>query len=243
METQQKMSNGVKNSKIRLILTVVVALAIAGGLGYYFYLQFNPPQLARQKEIKEITTLNLENKNDLTPELVEKIKAGFDKEAQILLANPDSVGAYWPLLTIGSIKQQVADYAGAEQAWLLAVKLQPKAYPPYGNLGHLYFRYLQDYPRAEQAYLKAIENSPQQALYYGELYQVYRYFYKNDTSAAEDILIKGLAVNPDSIDLMMELAGYYKDTGEKQKAIEWFDKIIKLDAKNEYAKQMLFELE
>lgn len=232
----------MKNNKIKLILTIIIILGIAGGLGYYFYLQLNPPQSARQKEIKEITTLNLNNKNDLTLELIEKIKASFDKEAQTILANPNSANAYWSLLAIGSIKQQVADYAGAKQAWLLAAELQPKAYPPYGNLGHLYFRYFQDYPNAEKNYLKAIENNPQAVSYYGELYQIYHYFYKNDTKADESILLQGLVANPDNIEILMDLGSYYKDKDQAQKAIQAFEKILQLDAKNDFAKQMLAEL-
>ncbi|TSC52898.1 MAG: hypothetical protein LiPW39_507, partial [Parcubacteria group bacterium LiPW_39] len=47
---------------------------------------------------------------------------------------------------------------------------------------------------------------------------------------------------PDNPNLIASLAGYYRDTGQTQKAIEYYEKLVKLTPNNETARQDLEEL-
>ncbi|MFA5022559.1 MAG: hypothetical protein WC508_05795 [Patescibacteria group bacterium] len=226
------------------ITTIILTLVIIFGVAFYFYNHFKTAEskAKSEKAINEITTLNF-IKPDLSSEVKDRFQKDFNKQAQSFLEDKGkSAGSYWPLLSIGAIKQEAGDYQGAEQAWLLAAKLQPKAYPPYGNLGYLYFHYFKDFAKAETAYLQAIANDPEQLQYYVALHQIYRYFYKQDTNLAEEILLQGLEVQPDNIGLLEELARYYKDTNKKDQAVEIYQKVLTLDPKDELASQMLKQL-
>lgn len=72
----------------------------------------------------------------------------------------------------------------------------------------------------------AIKNSPGNILSYKGLYELYTFSYKQNTSAAEDILLEGISNNPDAIDLMVLLAFYYKETGEAERAAGYFNSAI-----------------
>lgn len=159
------------------------------------------------------------------------------------MADPTSVGSYWPLIDIGNLKQQVSDYTGAEQAWLAAAKIQPQEYPPFLNLGNLYFHFIKDFAKADQAYLTVIKNKPEEITAYSDLYQIYRYFYKQDSGLAEKILLQGIENNPKEVGLMEDLIGYYKSINDNAKAIDWCNKILAIDPQNDYAKKKLVELQ
>ncbi|MFA6410061.1 MAG: hypothetical protein WCW26_00585 [Candidatus Buchananbacteria bacterium] len=227
------------------ILTVILSLIIVVGIGLFFYNQYTifGRKTSEQNYIKEISTLKIVDPEGLGKDQ-EKFKSNFNQQAQGFLAdNGKTSASYWPLISLGALKQQVGDYAGAEQAWLLAAQLQPKAYPPYGNLGYLYFHYLKDYARAETAFLKALENDPAQIQYYAELRQLYQYFYKKDQNLAETIVLKGLENNKDNLGLLEELVTYYKDTNNFDKAIQTCQRVLKINPKDQFAIQTLKELQ
>jgi Tfp pilus assembly protein PilF len=57
-------------------------------------------------------------------------------------------------------------------------------------------------------------------------------FYKQGTSAAEDILKKGAAAIPDSVDIHVQLARYYKAKGDAADAKTQYDAAIGAANKN-----------
>jgi len=232
--------------KIKIIIQVVVIVLIAGGLGYYFYSEYQKSQIPenpKAKIIRQITTLTFV-RQDLDEEKKAEYQEKFENRAKIFFNNPEGIQAFRPLIGMAQIKELVGDYQGAEQALIWAVDLQPKSYLAHGNLANLYFRHFQDFAKAEEHFLKAIEpDDPKTIHYYFDLHEIYRYFYKQDTTLAEDILKQGIEQYPESTDLMAVLAHYYRDLGRKREAKECYLKILEINPDSQVAKQGLIDLE
>ena len=114
-------------------------------------------------------------------------------------------------LNLGIYRKQIGDYEGARQAWDYASALQPNNNISFYNLGVLYHYYLKDFPKAESNFLTSIKKNPSYPQTYGELHDLYQFSYKQDTTAAIDILKQGLKAADHNINLLVKLAVYYRD--------------------------------
>lgn len=149
---------------------------------------------------------------------------------------------YWPVLSIGNIHRDSGDYSKAIRAYLLANLLQPGAYPPLGNLGDLYFRRMGKFEEAERYFLQAIEiNGAYLEQYYSELYEIYRFHFK-DEKKAETLLLSGIEKYPEKNDILALLALHYKQTGDTEKAIEMYKKLLEKNPDSVAARQGLEQL-
>ena len=229
--------------KIKIVVQIVVIVLFMISLGYYFYLDYQKGSENKEGEtIDQIVNLNF-IKQELSQEEINKYQETFDTQSKIFSEDPVSPKAFQSLIVIAQIKQFVEDYNGAKQALLWAIDLQPKSYLANGNLANLYFRYYEDFAKAEEYYLKVIElNDPQVIPYYYDLHEIYRYFYKQETTMAEDILKQGIEKYPKETNLMAVLAYYYKDTDRKNEAIEYYRKILEINPNSQVAKQGLNNL-
>ncbi len=170
---------------------------------------------------------------------IDGYKTQFDEVAKNLRQNPVSLND-WNRL--GTIKKIIGDYQGAEMAWLKANDINPKNSTSFGALGDLYGFELKQPAKSEQMYLTAIANDPKEMNWYLSLSEVYRYAYPEKQNLTVDILLRGLAELPDNPTLVANLATYYKDTNDISKAIEWYEKLVKISPDNVAAKQDLAEL-
>ena len=86
--------------------------------------------------------------------------------------------------------------------------------------------YLKKYSEAEKYYREAVQLTPSVALNYIGLHELYRYSYKQDSTAAADILIEGLTKvdKKGQVDLFSTLGSYYKEKGDKAGAIDAYIK-------------------
>ena len=149
--------------------------------------------------------------------------ANLSKTIAKLRANALSYGDW---IELGAARQVLGDYEGAAQAWSYAAALSPSTGVAYANLGYLYAHYLTDYAKAEANYLKGIANDPRAVNTYRNIFELYVYSYKQGTSAAEDILKKGIAKLPDALDLKILLARYSRDGGRTAEARTAYDAAI-----------------
>ena len=129
-------------------------------------------------------------------------------------------------INLGTVRKMAGDYTGAEQAWIFVTKAAPTNPIAYNNLGDLYENFLKNYPKAEAAYLNAIKVSPKDESPYLNLYTMYANQYKQDSTAAMDILLKGISAVPDSVNLHIQLARYYKAKGDATDAKAQYDAAI-----------------
>lgn len=232
-------------SKTKTIIQVIIIVLMAAGLGAYFYFDYQKskiPEDPKAEIIKQIADLTF-IKQDLDEKTKKKYQESFENGAKIFLNDPESTEAFWPLIGLAQVKELVGDIEGAKQALIWAVELQPQSYLAHGNLANLYFHHYQDFAKAEEHYLKAIEPDDEKTItYYFELYEIYRYFYKRDTSLAEDILKQGLKKYPQATDLMAVLADYYRHLKRDKEAKEYYQKILEINPDSQVAKKGLEDL-
>ena len=160
---------------------------------------------------------------DLPPEAKKIITDNVARLVTILKGDSSSFNAW---LDLGSYRKQIGDYEGAREAWEYAALLAPESYVPWNNLGDLYAHYLKDYLKAEQNFKKAVVLKPDYIGGYRALYELYYYSYKEKANLAPQILKDGLAKNPPNTDLMVLLAQYHKETGDKTQARSYYNQAL-----------------
>ncbi|MBU1255517.1 tetratricopeptide repeat protein [Patescibacteria group bacterium] len=228
--------------KIKIILQVLIVILLTSALGYYFYSDYLKTVIQKDPKtetIEKITTLKF-IKEDLDEETKNEYQEDFKSAVEEFINSSETVEAFWSLIKIEQIKELAGDYDGAKQALIKAIELQPGSYLAHANLANLYFRHYQDFAKAEEHYLKAIEPLDSRVVvYYYDLHEIYRYFYKTDTTLAEDILKQGIERYPAETNLMAILAHYYKSLDRKEEAIEYYQKILEINPDSEVAKREL----
>ncbi len=159
----------------------------------------------------------------------------FPQEAAQLMATKiaDAIAAveqdptlYGNWLTLGNLRGQIQDHEGAEEVYVYLTETSPDNAVGYTNLGNTYHYHLPDYPKAEANYLAAIERSPGNENAYSELHTLYKNVYKTDTTAAVDILLRGLEQKPQSINFRLQLAKYYEDTGDVENQLRYLEEAL-----------------
>lgn len=163
----------------------------------------------------------------------------FDETVKILQEHPDSVIGW---LNLGGVKRLFGDYRGAEQAWLHVTEMAPDYTPPLGSLGALYWQDLKEYKKAEVVFKKFIELDSTAVYIYRDLADMYRYNYTEKKDQFVPILLDGLAKNPEHPDILSYLAEYYYRAGDIPKAIDYYERLVKVLPGNEQAKEDLANL-
>jgi tetratricopeptide (TPR) repeat protein len=110
------------------------------------------------------------------------------------------------------------DYAQAIAIWESLIIATPDDPVPYGNLGRLYYLSLHDYPKAESYFKEELARAPKERIGYLDLYELYTYAYRQDTSAASDILREALVAFPKDQDFLVLLAETYARQGDIARA-------------------------
>ena len=198
-------SNGV------IVGAVVLGLVVIGAaLWYTGAVQIGEPRAPSLDSELSISADLPEDVRALVVQSVEKLKSELRED-------PTKVAAWLDL----AIRYKTAgDFDGAVQIWeYLAAKYPTDPVPPH-NLGEHYFHTAKNYPRAEQYYLAAIAIAPEFPINYLDLHDMYRYVYKEDTTAAVDILNEALGKvsTTEGIDVLIALAGYYNSKGDVENA-------------------------
>jgi tetratricopeptide (TPR) repeat protein len=212
-------------------VAIVAALAVAGWYGYQKWHVSTAKDSGTTVAINAGFTVDPKTQPDLNRKLV--FPAAFPADAKKILTDhvallvaklkkDPSDYSSWLDLAIGY--KTVGAYEGARQVWEYLNGAAPTQSISFQDLGDLYDLYLKDYPKSESNFLTAIKNGPNQTNPYLGLYELYRYAYKQDTSAAADTLIRGIKAipAPQNIDLETTLAGYYRDKGDTANAKKYY---------------------
>ncbi|MDP2593322.1 MAG: hypothetical protein Q8P52_01585 [bacterium] len=176
---------------------------------------------------------------DNFPESAEKsIRQRIDEVISELKDDPSSY-ENWLILAVH--RKTINDYDGAREIWEYLNTVYPGQSVVLGNLGELYHLYLKNYAKSEENYRKAIEAEPSNIAYYRGLFDLYRYSYKTDTPAAENILKEGLEKNKNNLDLLILLAAHYKSGDRVTLAKEYYEKAFnqaKIEGREDLALQL-----
>lgn len=185
----------------------------------------------------------IKNNSKMTVEALTIIENKIKELVGLLKNNPADFNSW---IALGIRAKTLENYDKTIEFWEYAIRLNPDNKVSYSNLGDLYHYFLKDYVKAEKYLLTALEKDPNYIMNYTNLHDLYRYSYKQDTNEAVNILLKGLKLYPNELNLLVPLATYYKDKGYKEKAIEYYDKAIEqakkegnLDLSSELQKEVL----
>lgn len=185
------------------------ALSFSGGRIHFSLASFKNPPPSLDRPINFPV--------DFTPEARELFNTQLAKTKDVLKNNPEDVSAW---LDLAIRYRMVGDHEGAIEIWKYISALYPQDGITLHNLGEYYFHTAKDYPTAESYYMRAITAAPTMEQNYFDLADMYQYVYKQDTSAAADILKKGIqnVEAPTNIDIMIRLGQYYADGGDSKNA-------------------------
>ncbi len=231
-----------KKSTIITVSVIIIIAALSAG-GFYAY-KNNLFTLGKKTENalstpdKLLSSFIIKNPN-LTAEQAQFFQQRFDETKKNLQANADDFNSW---LYIGVLKKGAGDYEGSRDTFIYAGQIRPQSSTPFADLADLYAYFLNDPVKAEESIKKAIANDPGDYNLYLSLADIYRYKFPDRQGAYEQTLLEAIAKFPDSPNLIGPLASYYRDTQQTQKAIEYYEKLLRLTPDNEAAKQDLAEL-
>lgn len=224
----------MSKKSIIIAISLFILLALVGGiLGYRYYRQslvLTPDKL--------LVSFKITNQS-LTPEVVQLFQQRFTETKDRLKGNPDSFSDW---LYLGVLKKGVGDYEGARDVWIYAGQIRPQSSTPFANLADLYAYFLNDPQKAEANINKAIVNGPNDYNLYLAKADIYRYKFPGKELLYESTMLEAIQKFPDNPNLIAPLAAYYRDTNQTDKAIEWYEKLLKLVPDNQAAKDDLAEL-
>lgn len=142
----------------------------------------------------------------------------------LLVKEPKNLEAW---LDLAIQYKQAGDLAEAQKVWKYLDQAFPQQSTSAFNLGVTYHQDLKKYDLSEAHYREAIRRNPGMPLPYLGLHELYRYAYKQDTSAAVDILLEGLKTIPNEPNFPIALAAYYRDDKkDNKKSVEYIRSAI-----------------
>jgi tetratricopeptide (TPR) repeat protein len=199
----EESSLNTKTSTVRnLIVGVVVILIIVVGFYMIFTKAEDMPDLDRP-----FTTLET-YPDDIRVQMEESYASAVAE-----LKDDPTLKSRW--LEIAVLRKNADDFEGAEEIWLYISTSErwEDDTTALNNLGDLYQYYLKDFAKAEEMLRTSLMRNSAEIAVYKNLHDLYRYRHQQETDLAEKVLLEGLEKNPEnSIDLLVTLALYYKDT-------------------------------
>ncbi|MDO8430301.1 MAG: hypothetical protein Q7S73_02965 [bacterium] len=236
-------------------LFILLLLIIITGAAWFIFKDFqltNQPKTNAPSELINPVSSEVQNQTSAIPDLNRSIAVSADLSAdskkksieviknvsEQLKKNPDVLDGW---LILGLYRREIGDAEGAAEAWKYLTTIRPKDARAFSNLAGLYSHELKDYPKAEEWYNQGIKADSNAVYLYFSLAEFYQYFTK-EIEKVDDVFLLGLKNNPGDLSLISQLAYFYKSIGEKEKALDYFKKLVALDPSNDKAKQELENL-
>ncbi|MFA5173293.1 MAG: tetratricopeptide repeat protein [Candidatus Paceibacterota bacterium] len=166
-------------------------------------------------------------------------KAELSRLKNALEKDPGNIDDW---IKVGMIKKFFNNYIGARDAWEYAKYLNDTNSSIYYNLGNLYGMYLKDNIEGEENFKKALELEKGETSFYINFADFYRSFYTEKKAEAEGVIQEGLKNMPNDGSLLIYAGGYYKELGDKEKALLYFKKALALDPNNQELKSEIEKL-
>lgn len=223
------------------MIYIIILVLLAAGIGFYFYNEKKQPNGEQPSAVSldKILTLDIK-KTNLSQEQIASFQENFAADKKLVLTTTSTFNLA-AFNDIAMIKRMVGDFEGARDAWAYIGLKSPKNSVSFLNLGQLYAEDLKDNKKAEENFLMALENSKGESgneQYYRGVVDFYTYFYPEKIGEVEKILLAAVATEQyqNSQDLLALLATYYQNNGQKEKALEYWRKVLLIDPDNEGVK-------
>ena len=231
----------VKEKKYVVIFGIIFVVVIAFLVGGYYLYKKNTASvedLNFENAIKEFyidyNKLSINPNNHPRPdELLNKIR---EEEAMLSDDDPDNDRTAYELIAFNS--RTLGDEEGAIRGYRASLSIVENNTLALNNLATSY-KDLKEYKNAEMAYKRLIAFSPGSVDAYRKLADLYLIPQVNKKDRVIPTLEIGLQAVPNAPDLLSYLAVYYKDEKDYIKAIEYYEKLLKVYPGNEAARQDL----
>lgn len=216
--------------KIRLPLIILAVIVLVGATFY----------LAKRDKSEDNLYILPANAN-VNAEQAETFNQAVETLKKNNLSDREKRDAY---VVIAQVRYQMYDLVGSEEVYLKALAVSPEDVIILNNLADIYQQQGR-YVDAADKYLKTIETTPKWVNAYRELTYLYKFNLKDRYNEnLEKILLAGFKASqslggPGDVDYCTLLAMYYEDTGQIDKAIEYYEKTVELDPKNTAAADQL----
>lgn len=222
------------SKEYRNVIIAVAVIAVVIAVGIFIYWQktnLNP----FEREI-----INYVENTNLSGEQKVKVNEALEK----LRENPEDVEA---LISIAIVKYDINDLDGALEIYSRVLEIQPTNVVALNNSAAIY-RQKKDYKKAAAAYLLITQQTPKWINAYRELMSLYKYHFSEEKYLElEPILLNGLEKSKDMeeeapVDFYSMLAVFYEKTGQIDKAIEYYEKVVESTPQNTSAQDKLEQL-
>lgn len=163
------------------------------------------------------------------------------RENEPNLQNEDKKVAREAYELIAFDSRQLGDDVGSILGYRASISLFENNIFSWNNLAVSY-QELGEYKKAEAAYKKIIEISPGEVSNYRKLADLYLYNLTEKESQIPALIGEGLQSVPDHPDFLSYLAVYWQNKGERDKAIEYYERLLKVMPLNKAAQDALNKL-
>ncbi len=216
----------IMKKKEIIIIGVVIFLLLGGLVGLKFYKKY--------EDKKNVLTIN--TALSMTVEQQQL----YDEARLKLEEDPDDYSA---LFQLANLKQAMLDRVGAISLYEKLLTIKPDDILVLHNLGNIYYD-LGRYEEAEKIELEILEKTPKWTAAYQELMMIYQFHLTDRRGKLESLLLKGLNLVPEAeVDFVSLLAKYYDELmPDKEKALEYYSRLVKLQTQNQDAQKRVFEL-
>ncbi len=120
----------------------------------------------------------------------------------------------------------------AVELWKKITELVPEDKTAFYELGHMQY-ITKDYDGAIASFEKSIKNDPKHEWSYYYMAESYNYGKKN-VEKSKEVILKGLEAIPENKNLMLKMATTLSYSQDYKGAIEWNEKVLKLNQKDSY---------
>lgn len=198
------------------LIVMVSAVLIAAGIWFLpdVYYQFQEGRLIQRYSTDKEKMLFID----------------FIRKDQDTLRNANDKTSQLPaIMDMGLQWYNLQEYAYAVRWWRRGLDIAPNNVIGWYNLGNAY-RELKKYRNAEAAYQESMRRAQpgdiDACLALGEMY---RYNVKGKEGQEPSVYLSCLGKHRDDRNLIARLAIYYRDIGDRQNAILYFDRLWKID--------------
>jgi len=225
------------NKKVKIILEIIALIIIVLAVIFFVTRQVGHIGDNQTGDLSHFWEMKVEK--ELPPEALEKFQARHENAVASLKINNDLFAAW---VDLGTAKKAMGDQQGALDVWLHLNEIRPNNSTSFRNAGEIYMEEYQDYNQAEEMFQTAKKNDPTKESIYLQIAWLYNFRDTDKKHLVDDVILEGLEQVPDSQQLTVYLADWYLEQGEKDKAIEYYEKAIELMPDNEALRDKLYEL-